>query len=232
MRSVRDRTAPRLARPEAADPRRALGSAGGGRLQVRARADPRGRLPRRPEAAPRRSARAHGPVAAGPGGCRGRDPRTPPRRGLSMPSRARAGRRAGAGPGESGGGAAGGRGGRRAPARRSTRRSAPARARDLAPGAGCRRLRRAAPGARSGALRSRPHERRHARSGRGDRARAGRAPAGACAGGARAGSARDRDERGHRAGAHRHRRGAAAARDRGRRLRPVPGPVAARLACL
>ena len=58
-RSIGD--APGLARPAAADPLGPLGPPRPGRVPVRARADPRGRLPRTSQAAARRAARARWP---------------------------------------------------------------------------------------------------------------------------------------------------------------------------
>ena len=64
--------APGLARPQAADPRRPLRAPGPGRVPLRARADPRGRVRRAAQAAARGAARARGALARSAG----RAPRT------------------------------------------------------------------------------------------------------------------------------------------------------------
>ena len=85
--------------------------AGEDALPLRARADPRGRLPRHGQAPARRAARAARRVAAGQARPGGRGPRLPPRARVALPARARApGRRCARG---GGGAAAGERGARR-----------------------------------------------------------------------------------------------------------------------
>ena len=203
----------------------AVGRAGAGRLPVRPRADPRGRVPRPAQAAARGPARARGPLAGRAGRHPRRDRRPPPRRGGPPAGRAR---RAPAGAGRRGGAAARGRRGRRAPAWRPVGGRAPARARRRGPDPGRPDARRAAAGARRRAVRGRSHDRRGAHARRGDRVRARAARASTRRGRARARAVRGGD--GRRLGARtagRRRRGAGA-RARGRRSRPVQVVAAAR----
>ena len=164
---------------QGADPPRALRAARRGRVPVRARADPRGRLPGAAQAAARRAARARGALDRRPAG----RPDETVGHHLAEAYRYRAelgARRARAALGRRGGAS----GSRPPPTPRSLRgdpggRRAPARARRRPARVVRRGPRRDAAGARRRAVRGRPHRRGHARRRRGDRRGAGRPAAGA-----------------------------------------------------
>ena len=225
-RAGRRRNGAHGSRAEAADPPGPARVRRRGRVPVLACAGPRRRVQRPAEAAARRAARADGRLAAGEAARPRRDPRLPPRAGLSLPARAGPRRRRLARARARGGGAA--RGGRSggARARRRRRRGASPRARGVARPAGGSGAPGAAVDARGDARRGGQARGRRPLPGGGDRARRGRrrsAPGVTRPRRAGARTAPRGDEPRCRAGAGGGGHGPGAARAPRRRPRPLPG---------